>query len=79
MTNAFRSMIDGSKSAEEAMGDMLKNIGDMFIDEAMRILQDQIVQQLLKLIPALFGGGIPGVSPGGFGGAHKLSNIPRVG
>ena len=72
MTNAFRSMIDGSKSAEEAMGDMLKNIGDMFIDEAMRILQDQIVQQLLKLIPALFGGGVPAAGPGPGSGAFDI-------
>jgi TP901 family phage tail tape measure protein len=57
MTSAFRSIIDGSKSAEEAMADMFKGIADKFLDMAMKMLQDAIVQQLMQLIPALFGGG----------------------
>ena len=56
MTSAFRSIIDGSKSAEEAMADMFKG-SDKFLDMAMTILQNAIVQQLMQLIPSLFGGG----------------------
>ena len=77
MTGAFRSIIDGSKSAEEAMADMFKGIADKFLDMAMKILQDAIVQQLMQLIPALFGGFSGGIGGGGgFGGAPQLSNIP---
>ena len=67
MTGAFQSIIDGSKSAEEAMADMFKGIADKFLDMAMQILQDAIVQQLIKLIPALFGGApAAGPMPGAF-------------
>ena len=42
ITGAFRSIIDGSKSAEEAMADMLEGIGKAFIDMAMEIIQKQL-------------------------------------
>jgi hypothetical protein len=71
MTGAFRSIIDGSKSAEEAMSDMFKGIADQFLDMAMKILQDAITQQLLQLIPALFGGGSFGAAPTGFNGSAQ--------
>ena len=64
ITGAFRSIIDGSKSAEEAMADMFKGIADKFLDMAMKILQDAITQQLMGLLQKLFGGGVSG----GFGG-----------
>ena len=35
-TNAFTSLIDGSKSAQEAVSDMLKNIGEAFISMATK-------------------------------------------
>lgn len=56
-TSAFRSIIDGSKTAEEALADMFQGIADKFLDMAMQILQDQITQQLVKLFSALLGGG----------------------
>ena len=87
MTGAFRSIIDGSKTAEEAMADMFQGIADKFLDMAMQILQDAIVQQLIKLIPALFGGGVPaaGPMPGAFSigasfeGGGYTGNGPRAG
>ena len=66
MTGAFRSIIDGSKSAEEAMADMLQGIANKFLDMAMQIVTDALTQQLMSLFGNLlgsFGGG----AGGGFG------------
>ena len=62
MTDAFTSIIDGSKSAEEAFSDMLKSMGKMFIDFAMKIVQDALTQQLMGIFGSMFG------SLGGAGG-----------
>ena len=67
MTSAFRSIIDGSKSAEEAMADMFQGIADKFLDMAMQILTDAITQQLVSLFSNLLGGVSGGVGGGGFG------------
>jgi TP901 family phage tail tape measure protein len=56
MTGAFRSIIDGSKSAEEAMADMFQGIANKFLDMAMQILTDAITQQLISLFGNLLGG-----------------------
>ena len=56
MTGAFRSIIDGSKSAEEAMADMLQGIANKFLDMAMQIVTDAITQQLMSLLGNLLGG-----------------------
>ena len=63
-TSAFKSIIDGSKDAGEAFGDMLKGMADQFLNMAMKILQDALTQQLMKLFGSLFGAG----TGGGFGG-----------
>ena len=70
-TSAFKSVIDGTKSVNEAFADMLKGIADQFLNMAMKILQDAITQQLIGLFGSLFGGGISG-----FSGAPQLSGIP---
>lgn len=65
MTSAFRSVIDGTKSVEEAFADMLKGIGNKFLDMAMKLITDALTQQLVKLFAGLFGG--IGGGGGGFG------------
>ena len=69
MTSAFKSIIDGSKSAEQAMADMLQGIANQFLDMAMKILQDAITQQLMGLFGSLFGSSI-----GGFSGAPQMTS-----
>ena len=71
VTGALRSVIDGTKSVEQAFADMFKGIADKFLDMAMQILQDAITQQLLNLLKGLGSAGA-----GGFGGAPQLSGIP---
>ena len=63
ITGALGDVIKGTKSVEEAFSDMLTNIGNMFIDMAMKILQDAITQQLVGLFSGLLGGGFGGGSP----------------
>ena len=79
-TSAFKSIIDGSKDAGEAFSDMLKGMADQFLNMAMKILQDALTQQLIKLFGSLFsagaspGGGLfgAGASPGGAGGVAGI-------
>ena len=73
-TSAFKSIIDGSKDVNEAFADMLQGIADQFLNMAMKILQDALTQQLMKLFTSLAGG--LGGGAGGFGGAPQLSGIP---
>ena len=49
-TSAFKSIIDGSKSVNEAFADMLQGIADQFLNMAMKILQDALTQQLMKSV-----------------------------
>ena len=65
-TGAFKSIIDGSKSAEEAVKDMLQGIANKFLDIAMQILTDALTQQLTSLFTGLLGGGLGGGGGGGF-------------
>ncbi len=69
-TSAFKSIIDGSESVNEAFADMLQGIADQFLNMAMKILQDAITQQLIKLFASLFSPGAgPGAGAGGLGTA----------
>ena len=67
MTGAFRSIIDGTKSVDEAFADMLKGIADKFLDMAMKILTDALTQQLMSLFSNLLGGFSGFGGGGGFG------------
>ena len=52
LTGAFRSIIDGSKSAEQALADAFQGIADAFLDMAMQMIQEWIKMQLLALLAA---------------------------
>ena len=67
-TSAFKSVIDGSKSVEEAFADMLKGIANKFLDMAMKLITDALTQQLMKLFGSVLGGGLGGGFGGGIGG-----------
>ena len=60
LTSAFGSIIDGSKSAEEAMADMLQGIGKAFIDMALQIIQKQITMIIYGMIMKALGVSMPG-------------------
>lgn len=81
LTGALGEVIKGTKSVEQAFSDMLTNIGNMFIDMAMQILQSAITKQLVELFSNLgSSGGFGGsVVSGIFGGGFADGGRPEVG
>ena len=73
MTDAFVSVIDGSKSAEEAMSDMMKDIAKSFINMAADIIKEQIAMIAKALIMKAFGITMPGATSGAGGGGIPLN------
>ena len=78
MTSAFGSIIDGSKSAEEAMADMLENIGKAFIDMALQIIQKQLQMILYGMIMKALGIAMPGAG-GASAGSSAVGAAGSVG
>ena len=66
MTGAFKSIIDGSKSAEEALSDAFAGIADAFLDMAMQMIQEWLKMQIL----GMFAGGL-----GGGGGGNPIASL----
>ena len=64
LTSSLRGLIDGSKSAEEALSDAFKGIADAFLDMAMKMIEEWLKMQAIGLIQGLFGGPSPAISPG---------------
>ena len=61
MTGAFKSVIDGSKSAEEAFTDMLMSMLDALINYAMEAIAQYIAIGIARMFAGMGGGG------GGYG------------
>ena len=74
-TSAFKSIIDGTKDVNEAFADMLQGIADQFLNMAMKILQDALTQQLVKLFTGLFSAGAGAAVPAGGGIGGGAFNI----
>ena len=64
LTGAFRSVVDGSKSAEEAMSSALEGIGKAFIDMAMGIIQKQLTMIIYGTLMKALGITMPGAAGG---------------
>ena len=62
MSNAVMGLIDGTMTAQEAFGQMFKNIGKAFIDMATQMIAKALVMKVLGIFT---GGGLGG---GGLGG-----------
>ena len=87
-SSAFTGIIDGSKSAEEALRDMFANIGKAFISMATEIIAKQMVMITLQAILKALGGapnsgGTPNVdaieSYSGIGANSDVSGLlPRA-
>ena len=84
VTGAFKSIIDGTKSVDEAFADMAQGIANKMLDMAMKILQDALMQQLMNLLKSLAGapgGGpvIPSFPTPTFDGGGYTGDGPRSG
>ena len=73
-TDAFRSIIDGSKSAEEALSDAFMKIGEAFLDMAMQIIQEQLKMIIYGMIMKALGVSMPGAGGFGSGAQSPLTN-----
>jgi lambda family phage tail tape measure protein len=69
-SDSFKSVIDGSATAQEALAGFFRNIASYFLDMAVQIIQKMItmaiLNQVVGLLPGLGSGG-SGFNLGGFG------------
>ena len=72
LTGAFKAIITGSKSAEEALADAFEGIANAFIDMAMKMIQQWLVMQIMGIVSGGAGGGAAG---GGLFGAAGGSAV----
>jgi hypothetical protein len=68
-------LIDGSKTAEQALSDAFKGIADAFLDMAMKMIQEWIKMQVIGLVSGLFTGGAGGGGLASFGGGTPLGAL----
>ena len=78
MSNAITGLIDGTMTAQEAFGQMFKNIGKAFIDMATQMIAKALVMKVLGILGGAFGGGGIGANnySGAFGGGSSVSFNP---
>ena len=74
MSNAISGLIDGTKTAQEAFGQMFKNIGKAFIDMATQMIAKAMVLKVL----GIFGGGAAGAGGGFPGGGGFGQSAPQL-
>ena len=64
--NAFSSILQGTTSIQEGLGNAFKNIGSMFADMVMQMLAKWAMLQVMKgLFPGMADGGVVNASSGG--------------
>jgi len=73
--NSFRSVVDGSKTAKEALGDMMSAVAEHFMDMAAKIIAQQLAMILYGTIMKAFGIGSSATDPFGTG----LSSVSQIG
>ena len=61
-TDAIRSVINGTKSVDEAFSDMLSSIGQSFVDMALKVIEQQLVMIANGLLMKALGISMPGAS-----------------
>ena len=68
--NSFKGVITGSKSAEEALADMMSSVAEHFLDMAAKIIAQQIAMIIYQTILNALGGprlgGADTAGPGGY-------------
>ena len=67
LTDAFKGIITGAKSTEEALADAFQGIADAFLDMAMKMIQQWLVMQIMGIV-----GGGGGAAAGGGGSLAGL-------
>ena len=65
--DSFKSLIDGSMSAQEALSSFFKSVASMFLDMAAQIIAKQMTMIILQTILKALGAVAGGVNSGGAG------------
>ena len=63
-SNSFKAVITGSKSAEEALADMMASVAEHFLDMAAQIIAQQLAMILYGTIMKALGVGLPSMGSG---------------
>jgi tape measure domain-containing protein len=67
-SNSLKSVVNGSKSAEQALADMMASVAEHFLDMAAKIIAQQLAMILYGTIMKALGVSMPG------GGGAQMSN-----
>ena len=62
-SNSLKSVINGSKSAEQALADMMASVAEHFLDMAAKIIAQQLAMILYGTIMKALGVSLPGGAP----------------
>ena len=71
LVSGLKGVVQGTKTAKEAMADMVNSIADLFLQRAAEMIAKAIEAQAFSLITGLFGGvlgGVGGAAAGAAGG-----------
>jgi hypothetical protein len=74
-SNAFRSVVDGSKTGKEALADMMSAVAEHFMDMAAQIIAQQLAMILYGTIMKALGIGLPGGNYG-TGAENPILRLP---
>ena len=77
-SNSFRAVITGSKSAQEALADMMASVAEHFLDMAAQIIAQQIAMIIYGTIMKALGVGLPSMESGQ-AGVGEMANMGGIG
>jgi len=77
--NSFRSVVDGSKTAKQALGDMMSAVAEHFMNMAAKIIAQQLAMILYGTIMKALGVSMPGGGGGGDPFGTGLSSVSQIG
>ena len=63
-SNSLKAVVDGSKSADQALADMMASVAEHFLDMAAKIIAQQLAMILYGTIMKALGVGLPTMSSG---------------
>ena len=81
IVDGLRGVVEGTKTAQEAMKDMINNVADLFLQRAADMIAKAIEAQAFNLITGLLSSAAGGAAAGGAGmfgsgASAPISNIP---
>jgi tape measure domain-containing protein len=69
-STAFKGIVNGSMTAQQALASFFQSVGDYFVDMAARMIAEWLKMQAIGLVQSLLGGALGGLA-GAFGAAGQ--------